>query len=192
MIELPDFQGTPIHPLRRTEYDLLVKRGVLKEDDNVELLDGVLVAMSPKSSEHAEYTSRLTEAFWPAVRGRARVRVQTPLAISDMSEPEPDFALVPDGDYLREHPTTAFLVVEVAGDSLRKDRVAKNRLYAASGIPEYWIINVHRGELEVYREPSPAGYGSMARYTPGQRVACLHFPEIDIDVAQLLGDRENG
>jgi Uma2 family endonuclease len=40
------------------------------------------------------------------------------------------------------HPGTAVLVIEVAGDSLRKDRRVKAALYARFGIPEYRIVIV--------------------------------------------------
>ena len=187
MIGLQQFQDTPIRPLTCADYDLLVEHGALSEDDHVELLEGVLVAMSPQSDRHAWIIVRLNEVFTPALIGRAWVRVQLPLVLSKTSQPEPDFALVARHDgHVRGHPTTAWLVIEVAGDSLRKDRVLKNRLYAASGIPEYWIVNVPGREIEVYREPSPTGYNSMTRHAPGDRIACLQFPDVDIDVALLL------
>lgn len=190
MTELQQFEDTPIRPLRRVEYELLIEHGLISEDDQVELIEGILVAMSPQSSRHAEIIIQLTRIFIEGLGGRASVRAQTPIALSDTSEPEPDLALVAPGDYFEAHPTTAWLVIEVAGDSLRKDRVLKNRLYSASGIPEYWIINVPAREIEVYREPSPDGYRTVTHHTPGEHIACLQFPDVDIDIARLLGSRD--
>jgi Uma2 family endonuclease len=49
-------------------------------------------------------------------------------------------------DYAAAHPRTALLVVEVADSSLLQDRLTKAPLYAAAGIPEYWLVNLRAGE----------------------------------------------
>ena len=65
---------------------------------------------------------------------------EDPLTLAD-SEPEPDLAVIDgkikDYDYIRV--TTARLVIEVSVSSLALDR-AKAAIYAAAGIPEYWIV----------------------------------------------------
>jgi Uma2 family endonuclease len=116
-----------------------------------------------------------------------------PLALSDDSEPEPDLAVVA-GDarvYMKEHPTTALLVVEVADSSLAFDRQRKGRIYAAAAIPEYWIVNLAERVLEVYRMPAVAGSGGF-EYTQRttlddrSRVSPLARPDTSIAVANLL------
>jgi len=37
---------------------------------------------------------------------------------------------------------------------LQRDRSLKKRLYAAAGIPVYWIINLLDNQIEVYTDPS--------------------------------------
>jgi hypothetical protein len=76
---------------------------------------------------------------------RALVRVQNPVRLSDISEPEPDLAVVRprDDDYADAHPIAAdvFLIVEVADTTLTFDRSQKAPLYALAGITEYcWSI----------------------------------------------------
>lgn len=78
----------------------------------------------------------LTHRLVLALDTRARVRVQLPFAASDISEPEPDLAVVPPGDPRLAHPEHASLVVEVADSSLSKDRRVKTRIYATAGVPE--------------------------------------------------------
>jgi Uma2 family endonuclease len=68
-----------------------------------------------------------------------------------MSEPEPDFALVPlelseEGE---RHPGLADLVIEISDRSLTFDRNEKASLYAKAGIAEYWILNLRHQRLEV-------------------------------------------
>jgi len=56
-------------------------------------------------------------------------------------------------DYHEAHPRTALLLVEVAEWSLPQDRVTKRAIYAAAGVPEYWIVNLRDGWVEVLRAP---------------------------------------
>jgi len=68
--------------------------------------------------------------------------------------PKPDTAVVGGriADYDRAHPTTALLVVEVADSSLKQDRPTKRTIYAAAGIPEYWIVNLPDDCVEIRRD----------------------------------------
>jgi Uma2 family endonuclease len=150
----------------------------------VELIDGRLVAMSPQGERHAFSVTRLTKLLVLALGDRADVRVQVPLAASDISEPEPDIAIVTPGDYLDDHPQRALLVIEVAQASLGNDRTAKKALYAAAGVPEYWIVNLEAGVVEVYREPRGETYAAQADYG---RNATIPVPGFD-DVRVVVGD----
>jgi hypothetical protein len=51
-------------------------------------------------------------------------------------------AIVPTGDYLKQHPSHAHLLIEVADSSQEDDPRIKGPLYAATGVPEYWILAV--------------------------------------------------
>src|SRR5450432_3867156 len=130
-----------IRPLRRTEYDQLVTLGAFR-GEKIELLEGVLVAMSPIGPPHSSSVQRLNALLVLALVGRAVVRPQLPFAALEFSEPEPDLAVVPLGDYDVEHPAEADLIIEVAESSLAIDRGKKLRLYAACAVPEYWIVNL--------------------------------------------------
>jgi Uma2 family endonuclease len=120
------------------------------------------------------------------------VREEKPLAIALDSEPEPDVAVVAGAprDYRVTHPATALLVVEVAETSLGYDRKTKGPLYARAGIPEYWIVNLLDGALEVYREPAemPDGwiYRLIQRFEAADTVAPLMAPEAVVAVADLM------
>ena len=105
-----------MRPLTRAEYDRLVALGFLA-DEHVELLHGVIVPMSPQGTRHAYTIGMLGDLLLPALVGRARVRIQMPFGASDDSEPEPDLAVVPLGDWLDDHPDWAYLVIEVAESS---------------------------------------------------------------------------
>lgn len=180
-----DLAPEAVRPLRRAEYEQMVERGVF-EDERVELLHGVLVSMSPQHAPHAEVLVRLNELLVPAVAGRARVRVQLPLAVSEDSEPEPDLAVVAPGDQSRAHPASALLVIEVADTSLRKDRRAKGPVYAAAAVPEYWIVNLVERVIEVHRQPGSGRYQAVSRHGRGEQVALVAFPDVRLPVDAIL------
>lgn len=144
-------------PLRRAEYEHLVEAGAFT-DERIELLEGVLVSMSPQGTEHADIVRRLTMLFVRLVGDRALVSVQCPFAASDDSEPEPDLALVPHGNYRGAHPTRAFLIVEVAESSLRKDASIKADLYARSRVDEYWVVDLNARSVLVHRASDGTTY----------------------------------
>jgi len=172
--------------LRRSEYDQLVRLGAF-EDERVELLHGTIVEMSPNNPHHAGPITRLTEILVLALAGRADVRVQLSYWATDDSEPEPDLAVVPRGPWNREHPASAHLVIEVAASSLRKDRVVKAPLYAASSVTEYWVVNVVEQSVEVYRDSDGRSFRSESRYGASSELCLVAFPDVVVRVGDIFG-----
>jgi Uma2 family endonuclease len=168
-------------PLKRSEYDRLVAIGAF-EDERVELLYGTLVAMSPQDPGHTSPIGQLNMLLAPALVGRALVRVQSPYVAADESEPEPDLAVVPLGDYRKAHPDRAHLVIEVALSSANKDRLVKAPLYARSAVAEYWIVDVAAARVEVYRDLSANGYRQKSDHGPGATIAIEAFPDAAVRV----------
>lgn len=163
----------------------MVEDGLFR-DERVELLQGVLVEMSPQGTRHAATLQRLNTKLVPPLVGRADVRVQLPLAVSAESLPEPDVAVVASGDYDRAHPTTAFLVVEVAESSLNKDRLVKAALYAGAAIQEYWIVDLPAGMIEVHTEPVSGRYTRQTPVRLGATIRLQAFPDVELQIADIL------
>lgn len=181
-------QPEPLFTAER--YFALVDEGVLQPDDRVELLEGVIVAMPPSNPPHAGYTSLVAHQLGRLVGDRAVIRPQAPLPLGLLSVPEPDIAVVAGthADYLRRHPTTALLVVEVAHTSLPQDRLTKAAIYAAAGIPEYWIVNVRDHALEILRAPDRRLrlYADRRTAAPDEVVALVALPDVRVPVASIL------
>jgi Uma2 family endonuclease len=177
-----------VRPLRRIEYERLVDAGLLA-NEKVELIHGLIVRMSPQGAHHAAAVQKLTQLLVAAlgIPGHAAIRVQLPLALGEHSEPEPDLAAVPLGSYKDEHPTNAFLVIEVAESSLSEDRREKGALYAESGIPEYWIVDTARERVEVHSEIVDAAYSRVTPYGRGEVVACAVLTPLKIRVDDIFG-----
>jgi Uma2 family endonuclease len=160
----------------RAEYEQLGELGVLGPDERVELIDGEIVNMPPQHSRHATGVRLAEDALRAAYGAGFDVRAQLPLALGPYSEPEPDVAVVRGSilDFATGHPTSAVLVVEVSEATLAFDRDVKASLYAAAGIPEYWIANLVHRQLEIYRDPAPMpetrlgfGYRTRTIASPG-------------------------
>lgn len=172
-------------PLRRREYDRLVEMGAF-EDEKVELLEGMIVPMSPQGVPHAKIIQRLTKLLLAAVGERADLRVQAPLAASDTSEPEPDLALVEVDDDWSDHPARAFLVIEVADSSLARDRGTKASIYARAGFPELWVLDAKRRRAHVYRAPSEGRYTRVTEHEIDATLAIEAFPDVRVRLADLF------
>jgi Uma2 family endonuclease len=174
-----------IRPLRRVEYEKLAALGAF-EDEKIELLRGVLVPKMTINPPHSATIDRLTRLLVLALSDRATVRVQNPFAALDDSEPEPDFLIVPRGDYDTEHPQRAELVVEVSESSLARDRGLKLGIYAENGAPEYWVVDLVHERIEVYTEPSKKGYGKVRNYGRGESIRPVRFPDVEVRVDDVL------
>lgn len=150
----------PPEPVRRftiDEYHLMIEAGVLTEDDNVELLDGYLVEKMPKNPRHTAILSLIQSILSRLIPDGYHLSVQNPIT-TETSEPEPDLMILRGAplDYLAAHPrpSDAALVVAIADSSLQRDRTTKMRIFAASGVAVYWIVNLQENQIEEYTGPS--------------------------------------
>lgn len=178
------------HRFTVKEYYRMAETGVLRPDARVELLDGRIIDMSPIGPFHGGLVNRLIRLFNKLSNGRWLVSAQNPLRLDDHSEPEPDVMLLkpsPD-DYTRRHPQPeeVYLLIEVSDTTLELDREDKLPAYGRSGIAEVWIVNLNDETIEVYREPHFTGYGSKAILQAGEKASPVKFPDVVIDVADLL------
>jgi Uma2 family endonuclease len=139
------------------QYHAMVGAGILTDDDPVELLEGWLVPQMPKNPSHRIVTLLIRRALERMIPAGWYVDSQEPITTAD-SEPEPDVVIVrgETQHYPDRHPgpQDVAVVVEVADWTLGRDQGWKKRLYAAAGIPVYWIANLVDNRIEVYSEPS--------------------------------------
>ena len=183
--------SAPVHEITVEEYYRLAEEGAFGPDTRVELLDGEIIEMLPIGPFHARSTRWLVNYFARLGDGLWLVDAQHPIRLNNHSEPQPDFALLRtlDEEYKTRHPMPedVFLLVEVSDSSLRFDQGRKLVAYAKAGIGEYWIINLVKRWIEVYRQPSPNGvYGSVDRRSGGDLIAPEAFPDATMRVSDLL------
>ena len=179
----------------RMEYQKLGEVGILAEDEPVELLDGQLVVAEPKGAPHATMVRLTARALTRAFGDGWLVSTQDPIALDDVSEPEPDVVVVPGSelDFFDAHPARPALIVEVAETSLYYDRGRKASAYARAGLPDYWIVNLVDWRVEVYRRPATDNsaelgwrYLDVALLTPSASIVPLARPDVVIAVSDIL------
>jgi Uma2 family endonuclease len=173
------------------EYHRMAEVGILTEDERVELIDGEIFKMSPIGPRHARCVMFLTEVFIRRLEGRAVLSPQNPVRLHRRSEPEPDVVLLrpPLEAYALRTPgpSDTLLVVEVAETSQYRDRVVKLPRYAAAGVPEVWIVDIHASAVDVYREPLPDRYRRARRAVRGTNISPEAFPDLTLAVSEVLG-----
>jgi Uma2 family endonuclease len=171
----------------REEYEKMIDAGIFPPETRAELVEGAIYNMTPQKSRHATAIRAAEEALRSAFALGYDVRTQLPIALSPSSEPEPDIAVAPGSwrDYVDAHPSSAVLIVEIADTSLEYDR-HKGRVYARSGIEEYWIVNLADRWVEVYGDPSDGVYRFSKRFMPGEIIVPRRAPDASISVADLL------
>lgn len=184
-------QPTRWHCSREAYYrmlDLGLFAGV-----RAELIEGEILVFSPQKFGHTSCIARVHRALSEVFATGYWVRMQFPLHLPDDSEPEPDVSVVRGSlDDYSDHPTSAVLVVEISDATLNFDRQRKATVYARAGIGEYWIVNMVKRHLEVYRSPAadetlPGGYGyTSVQVIDSGEIVPLGAPEKRIPVESLL------
>jgi Uma2 family endonuclease len=178
----------------REEYYKMAELGLFN-GQRVELIEGRILVMAAMNALHRRGVTKADRVLQRIFTKGFHVSPQCPLSIGDSSDPEPDVAVVEgsEDDYIKTHPTTAILIVEVEDSSLDYDQTEKASLYASADVPDYWIVNLRQRRLEVRRRPrkddtQPFGYGyaETVIYAPKDYVSPLAKPKAKIRVASLL------
>ena len=164
------------------EYHAMGCAGVLAPDERVELIDGLIIPMSPIGDPHVDCVNSLTYLFTARLytgegTPPAIVSVQNPVRLNDYTEPEPDVVLIRPEKSGVPRAEDVFLIVEVAGSTLSFDRGIKLPRYAAAGIPEVWIAALEEDHIEVHRKPGPEGYGEERSFIRGEAATIEALPE---------------
>lgn len=170
------------------EYHRMIAAGIIC-DRKIELLHGEIIEMAPEGEAHAYCSEESGEYLTTLLGQRAQVRHAKPITLPNNSEPEPDIAIVQrlGRDYRQHHPypENIFWLIEYADSSLEKDLEIKSKIYAEAGIREYWVVNLKKLHLVVFRDPLDGEYATKQTLT-GDEIKPLAFPDISISVARII------
>lgn len=177
------------------EYHRLAELRFFTEDDRVELMNGEILNMAAKGVAHETCLRKLLREFSKLIGDKATLQCQSPIILSQNSEPEPDFAILRnrEDDYLSSHPTPAdtLLIIEISDSSLAYDQEVKLELYAENQITDYWIFNLIDHQLECYSEAyqksdQSFGYRCKLISLPYETAILPCFPELSLDLSKVF------
>lgn len=178
-------------PLQASEFLAIVDAGIFGPGDKIELINGEMITMAPPSGDHSDAVSELLCAFASLFGKRCIPRCEALVRLVGEQVVMPDLALLPlewRGKRGIPGASDVLLLIEVSKSSLQYDQHTKRPLYAKAGIREYWIINLERHVLEVYRTPvqTEGRYEEVRTFRPGEEIALQALPDATFPVASLL------
>jgi Uma2 family endonuclease len=169
----PTWTPSPLYRMSLDKYEALVDSGIFTPSDRLHLINGLLVAKMTQNNPHCTADDLCGVALDRVIPPGWYVRAAKPVRLPPDSMPEPDRTVLRGAirDYTHRYPgpSDVGLIVEVADSSLADDR-NQAEVYARSGIPVYWIVNLVDGQIEVYSNPNSAGYSSRVDFVAGQDV----------------------
>ena len=182
--------GSRPHHFTTADYHRMAEAGILDEDSRVELIKGQIVDMAPIGAPHLGMVNSLNRLLSALLAGRGLVSVQNPVRLDDGSEPEPDVAVLrpraDDYGSATPRPEDVLLLIEVADSTLHDDRDVKIPLYAESGIPECWLVDIVGRAVEVYRQPTGGRYAESWRIEPDGSLEIAALPGAGLAAADLF------
>ncbi len=171
------------------------------DDRHHELIDGQIVEKAAPSAEHggaqSSVTAMLKNPFQrPPGRGGPGgwwILTEVEVLLSSGEVVRPD-VVGWRRDRHPEHPSGAVVnarpdwVCEVISPArAADDTVRKLRLYAAAGVPHYWLVDSRDETLTVMRWTA-SGYVVALKAVRPERVRAEPFEAIEIAVGQFFGD----
>ncbi|MCB1193108.1 MAG: Uma2 family endonuclease [Leptospiraceae bacterium] len=172
-----------LYPLSVQAYHTLSENGIIPE--KTELLEGAVIKKMSKNPIHSGMVSKITNFFKNHLPQKYYIRKGDPISFLG-SEPEPDIAIVDyiEDEYMFFHPSTAYLIIEVANTSIELDR-EKASIYAKGGITEYWIINLNNQTTEVYKNPYNGYYTESVIIPKNDILLPAFFPELKFQLGSF-------
>lgn len=161
------------------------------DGNRYEIIDGELIVNPAPVPKHQQVSYRLSRLFGDVVDARGLGTVYyAPLDVrlSPYDIVQPDLVFIAEERSAIIGPTfidgAPDLLVEILSPSSRaRDDLRKARLYAASGVRDYWLVDLETPSITVHAlnghryEPVPAEAG---------RVRSLVLPDLVVDVAALF------
>jgi Uma2 family endonuclease len=198
---MPALTSAPAPPVVKRwtveDYHRMAEMGLLPPGERTELIAGQVLMMAAKGTPHVLALRRARNVFEALVSQLSEpwfVSTQDPIQLDDFSEPEPDLAIVRGDilDYAERHPLVQdlALVVEVADSTLLYDTETKDKLYARSGVPDYWVLDLKNRQLHIFRQPTASGYASHLILAEPSQASPLAFSDSVVELNSLLPPAE--
>lgn len=169
------------------------------DDERWELIDGIPYNMAPApSSKHQEILGNIFGIFYNYLNGKPCRAYLAPFEVR-LSEHnhdhetfhvvQPDLSIVCDRKKIDERGCKGApdLIVEVLspGISAKRDKIYKFDLYEKFKVKEYWIVDPHNENIEVYTLQDDQ-FGEREVYARGDLFNVSIFDDCEIDVNNIF------
>jgi Uma2 family endonuclease len=172
------------------EFHRMGEVGILPENRRYELIRGEIIEMPTPGPPHAGRVNRLNRLFVSRFGDAAIIGVQNPFLMDLYSEALPDIAILkPVSDfYQKKHPGSedVLLLVEVSHTTVSYDSNVKAPLYAESGVPEYWQLDVKKDAVIVRTNPQDGEFRSVRICSRGESIR-LQRLDFTFSIDEILG-----
>jgi len=171
------------------DFLLLDRSGAFSGYSKTELIDGTVYCMSPQHAEHFTVKNRLYRRIadvCDALETGLEAWSEGSIGMPANSVPEPDIFVTserPVKGLVR--PETVVLVIEVANTTLRFDLDHKARLYAAAGVPEYWVVDVEGRLVHLLWAAGSDGYAERKTVALGEPIGAVTIGGLLVETSGL-------
>jgi Uma2 family endonuclease len=179
-------EGLPRWRWTVAEIERVAAAGLFADRDKFDLVGGEMVPMSPRGRRHESIRLELSYRSSRTVSENVMVAAEPQFNLDADTYLHPDILVHPraKATYDLRGPE-ALLVVEIADSSLSYDLKVKSSLYAANGVPEYWVINAVTLQTTVHRQPSETSYAASEVFPASTQLVPLLLPELAIALDEL-------
>lgn len=175
--------------LRVEDFVLLAQSGAFDDYGKTELIDGEIFFMNAQWSRHARVKSRLLVALsnrLAAIGSDLEAISEVSVRLSDDTMPEPDIVLTSWRGQGAVPVETVALVVEVADTTFDTDVGRKSDLYAAAGVPEYWVIDLKGNRALLHEHPDADGYHGQLDILLGKPLIAAMIEGLEVPTTGLI------
>ena len=175
--------------LRVEDFELLEEGGAFADRSKAELIDGDIYVVNAQYARHGLAKGRLFVAFANRLKeigSDLEAYSEVSLRVAADSMPEPDLFLAPRQGFGPVPVERVALVVEVADSTISTDLGRKADLYAAAGVPEYWVVDLNERRVLMHELPDADGYHGQLDVPFGQTLISATIEGLEIDSAKLV------
>jgi Uma2 family endonuclease len=158
------------------EFMEFVASDVFKGGEKLELVDGVIVSMSPAQSTHMLLQRQVFRAldaiFGDGFEGYV-AHFELTLQFGKATLRDADVAVVKafDTSVRFPDPASVLLIVEISQSTLEKDLNSKRLDYAGAGIPHYWVVDPNGRRVHIMSTITDGDYAERRLATFGEAIA---------------------
>ena len=174
--------------LRVDDFILLQDSGAFDAFAKSELIDGDIYTVNAIYRPHAGTLSDINADLVIAIRASGLpLKVYSPVSmkLDEHNLPEPDLVIATIEVDALVSAQSVRLALEVSASSLAFDLGKKARLYARTGVPEYWVVDVTGRKIIQMTAPIDGLYSNLAEIPFGDRITSVTIPQIAIDTTYL-------